>query len=525
MPTIKRTERVAPAKITGLKSISTVERLGKGSGTRGKNRQTNAPRGNRLVKVCVLAVLLTVITAPTLLPKYSVVDNDLWIHIKVGDWILQHKAFPHTGLFSRTAANRPWMAYSWLYEVVLSVFHSQLHLIGISVYGLLLTLAVAYSMFWMTRRLSGWFWKACVLATLTCAAFLFRVYPRPVFFSMVLFTITLTLLLEARRTRRMRSLYWLPALFLLWANSHIQFIYGLFTVCLFVAVQLAQEMASRRRFAMRFLPPSSLASRPLLIILAGCMLATCIGPYFYHLYSIVFGYATSTFPYKHLAESQALSFRTYVDFVQLLLTGLAFFALMRKKKLDLFLLLLLVAGCILGFRSQRDAWFVCIPAAACLAEAFGGPEREPHETIRERAGLAFALALLISLYARLMGVNTPNLRLAVAAVYPVRAINFLRNHPQPGPIYNTFSWGDFIAWYMPDQPVAIDGRTDLYGDEIDNRFFLTENGDPSWVDDPYLKESQLLLLPRETPLALLLSADSRFNVVYQDDVAMVFVKE
>jgi hypothetical protein len=72
--------------------------------------------------------------------------------------------------------------------------------------------------------------------------------------------------------------------------------------------------------------------------------------------------------------------------------------------------------------------------------------------------------------------------------------------------------------------VAIDGRTDLYGDEIDTRFYLTENGDASYVDDPYLKEAQLILLPKQKPLAVLLGSDSRFSVIYEDSQAVVFVK-
>jgi hypothetical protein len=78
---------------------------------------------------------------------------------------------------------------------------------------------------------------------------------------------------------------------------------------------------------------------------------------------------------------------------------------------------------------------------------------------------------------------------------------------------------------MPEQPVAIDGRTDLYGDEIDYRFYKTENGDPSWEDDSYLNEARLVLLPRQTRLAGLLNKDSRFNLIYQDELAMVFVKK
>jgi hypothetical protein len=123
-----------------------------------------------------------------------------------------------------------------------------------------------------------------------------------------------------------------------------------------------------------------------------------------------------------------------------------------------------------------------------------------------------------------MGFSAPNLRLAVDSVYPVRAVNFIHAHPQPGPLYNTYSWGDFISWYMPQYPVAIDGRTDLYGDEIDNRFYMTENGDPSWIDDPYLNESKLVLVPKEKPIAGLLKSDSRFNVIYEDSLSVVLVR-
>ena len=492
------------------------------------NRNPGAPRRgflSRALRVLALAVLLAVVAAPSMLPKYSVVDNDLWLHLKVGDWTLEHHAVPHTGILSRTVADRPWVAYSWIYEVLLSFFHSRFHLTGITVYGLLLTLAVADSVFWMTRRLSGTFWMACLLATACCAAFLFRVYPRPVFFSMMLFTITLTLLLESRRTGRLRLLYFLPPIFVLWANVHIQFIYGIFVVALFVAVSLLQEWAGRTRFTSTLLPVS-LPSRKLLPILGACVLGSCLGPYSFHLYPVVFEYATSRFPYAHVREFQALDFRGYVDFVQLLMMGLAFFALGRKKQIDLFFLALLSIASVVGFRTQRDSWFICIPAAACLAAEFARENRDgvENETVAEKAGIVAALALLLLLYARVMDVNPPNLRLAINSVYPVQAGNFLHDHPLPGPLYNTYDWGDFISWYMPQYPVAIDGRTDLYGDDLDNRFYMTENGDASYVDDPYLNEANLVLLSKQKPLAHLLTSDSRFNLVYQDSQSMIFVR-
>ena len=154
---------------------------------------------------------------------------------------------------------------------------------------------------------------------------------------------------------------------------------------------------------------------------------------------MILNYTTSKFLYAYIAEFQPVRFSMYTDFVQLLLALFAFFRLLRGRPLDPFLLGLLLVATVAGFRTARDAWFICIPATACLAEVFGSPTPEPRETIIEKAGLAVVLAVLIFLYARLMNVNAQDMRLAIASHCPVRAINFLRDHPQPGRLYNTSS--------------------------------------------------------------------------------------
>ena len=197
----------------------------------------------RPLQLAALAGFLTFIGGFAFYTKLCVIDNDIWWHLKVGDWIVAHMAVPHTGILSRTAANRPWVAYSWGYEVLMSLAYKWLGLLGIGLYGTLLTIAVAYATYWMLRRVSSQFWVALVLAALTSWAFLFNGMPRPVFFSIVLFCITLELLLNANRTGRIEGLYWLPLIFFVWANLHIQFIYGLFLVGLLVATTGVQRLA------------------------------------------------------------------------------------------------------------------------------------------------------------------------------------------------------------------------------------------------------------------------------------------
>ena len=214
----------------------------------------------RLLQLLTLAGLLAGLGAYCFTLKYCVLDLDLYWHLGVGNWILQHHAVPRTGILSQTAASRPWVAYSWGYEVLLSLVYKWFGLLGIGVFGVLLTLAVACCVYWMLHRLSGRFWVAISLAVVTCSAFLFSLMPRPVFFSMVLFMVTLTLILEAQRSGRVRTLYWLPLMFALWANIHIQFIYGLFLLGLLLGINLLQRLTGKLGVAPDF-PVAADASR------------------------------------------------------------------------------------------------------------------------------------------------------------------------------------------------------------------------------------------------------------------------
>src|SRR5271157_2388682 len=270
-------------------------------------------RGLQLV---TLAALLAVVGWRSFQLKFCVLDLDIWWHLKAGDWIVQHLSVPHTGILSRTAANRPWVAYSWGYEVMLSRAYAWFGLLGIGVFGTLLTIAIAFAVYWMARRLSGRFWVSCLLAAATCSAFLFDLMPRPVFLSIVMFTVTLTLILNAQRSGQVRTLYWLPLVFLCWANLHIQFVYGLFLLGLLLGVNLVERGAARLGIETGFLSPPTLPAGALAAVFGACVIATLIGPNFYHLYGVIANYSRAKVAYSAIIELQPLSFRVYSNYVE-----------------------------------------------------------------------------------------------------------------------------------------------------------------------------------------------------------------
>ncbi len=478
----------------------------------------------RLIQFIALAAMLVCVAKGAVDHKFSVRDPDMWWHVKTGDWIVAHHAVPHNGLFSWTAADRPWVAYSWGFEVILSRAYQWFHLMGLGLFGVFLTLIIAYLQFWSLRRLSGRFWEAWLLTACSLYTILVVLGPRPIFVSIMLYILLLTALLETNRSGHVKNLYWLPIIFLVWANIHIQFVYGLFVLGLFVGCQIASRWAERTRLAPELFNPSSLPVKPLLLIFGACVAATLIGPYTYHLYQVIFLYSKAKYSYQIIIELQPLTFRLPNHFVQLLLTAAGFCAVAWRKKLDLFKFALMIAASFLAFRTLRDCWFVSTTAAAFIAD-FPAPDfkRDRQESLAEGGLLLATLAIFLVLLSQNSDFNERSLDRNASLEFPVDAVNYLRQHPLPGPLYNNLDWGGFLTWYMPQFPVAIDGRNDLYGDDLDRIFFEAQSA-LVYKNDPYLLQSGFVLLAKKYPLATVLRFDTRFQLMYEDKIAVVFAR-
>jgi hypothetical protein len=313
-------------------------------------------------------------------------------------------------------------------------------------------------------------------------------------------------------------------MFLVWANAHIQFVYGLFVLGLFVACQATLRWTKRIDFVSATLSPPSLPVPPLVLVFGACVLATLINPYSYRLYDVVFLYSKAKYSYQIIRELQPLTFTASNQLVELLLTAAGFYALGWGKKLDLFKLALMIAASFLAFRTVRDCWFVSTTAAAFIAD-FPVHDSNPDrgESPAEGGLLLAVLAFFLFVLSQNFKFNERSLDATVSTELPVDAVNYLRRNPLPGPLYNNLNWGGFLIWYMPQFPVAIDGRNDLYGDDLDRKFHEAENG-VQYKNDPDLLQAGFILFDKKYPLATLLRFDPRFKLMYEDQIAVVLTR-
>ena len=166
----------------------------------------------------------------------SLNNADIWWHLSSGLWILQHHSFPHSGIFSQSSV-QPWIASSWAFDVPLAIAYKLTGLAAIPLRLMGFKTALAVLTFSLAGELRGKFWSAAGLS-IVAQYILGYMQPGPAYFSALFFGIELLILFRARRSEDARVLWWLPLLFLLWANLHVQFVYGIVVLLLFLAALL-----------------------------------------------------------------------------------------------------------------------------------------------------------------------------------------------------------------------------------------------------------------------------------------------
>jgi hypothetical protein len=490
----------------------------------------------------VLLFAVAAVIEATRLSSLSALSNgEVWRHLRTGMWIMQNHGVPHTGLFSQSP-ELPWRAASWGYDLLVAVAYRILGLLSIPVLLMIFKLKLAMVIFLVAGGLRGRFWLAVALSA-TVQYILGSVQPGPGYCSILMFATELFLLTESRRTGRVRPLYWLPPLFLLWANLDIQFVYGLLLLLLFLADNFLREPS--RRAGVTYLQQERGAVSPANVgmVTALCGIATVVTPYFYHPYGIFFASVTSA-ANRDLPDFHAMGFRQPQDYTLLLLTMAAFLALGLRRSRDPFHIVLMTGCAMLSFQAQRNNWLSALASVAVIAEAAQArvkmtaavdraddQRNDPKNRVLPwypAVSLVWAGVLAIVLLT-LAALRTPRDREALLAKigqgYPVQACNYIQGHRLPQPLFNPYEWGGFLIWYLPEYPVAVDGRAELYGDDSLAQYFKMMNADIPYTAYPPLTQARTLLLQRHSLMGEALSTLPRFKVAYSDDVAVVLLPQ
>jgi len=450
-------------------------------------------------------------------------DPDIWWHIRTGEWIVQHHQIPRVDPFSAPTLGRPWVDYSWIFDVGSYWVIAHFDLISIIWFETLMRLAATAVLFSLLRSLMPGFWKAAALTGVAMLGMAWVFPPRPGAISVVLFVLELYLILSAQRRSDPRLLWFLPALFALWANIHVEFVTGLFMLGVLCCEPIAEKLLRTDRVAG---PTLTTYHRQLWFAFFGSLLAVMVNPYGPDLIRTVFQYARDTRIYDVIIEFQAMHFRTINDWAVLFLLMLGCFALGRTRRLSPAWTVLMGWAAWMSFRSLREVWLVAILAAVVFAKSQGEEETTLDKSvpIEPSMRLAVGATVIVVLLAGITvwPLSSQRLLRQVANIYPLGAVNYIHQNHLQGPMLNELSWGGFLIYAAPEIPVSMDGRTNVHTQDEILRAMPLWDGEPGWHDRPELVQANLVITSRVWPLAVLLRSDPRFRIAYEDDTSVLF---
>ncbi|MBN2147170.1 MAG: hypothetical protein JW726_07260 [Anaerolineales bacterium] len=465
--------------------------------------------------------------------------NDLWWHIKVGEYIYTQHTIPETNIFAWTLPpEQPFFYAAWLGELLLYLLYRAGGIeMTLFVRNLLIVVTFGLLAWEAKRRSMSWRIAAFVLAL---AAIISMTVPlvRTQMWAWLPFVLFFILL--SRYTCQEFHAHWLlllPLLMVFWVNVHGTFIMGLVLAGSFL---LGEGLRALLRLE------SALPWRKITwlgVIVALVAVCTLANPRTIE----IFGYITNLMsdqPVQQLVDEwksptpQGLANITFYISVLLLIVALAY----SRYKPTPTEMILLVGFLWLAWDGQRSMIWYALIAIPILAQAisqlpFAMPSFTPHRKITNTilAAILFVPYIFVqpwlvedfplpeSYWEQILRDSPQGPMLA--ADTPVAAVAYLEQNPG-GHIFNEMGFGSYLIWALPEQGVFVDTRIELYPYQQWIDYIQISQGIRyNQLLEQYGADRVLLHTNLQAGLSQALAEDPTWTMEYEDRFAQIWFKK
>jgi hypothetical protein len=337
-------------------------------------------------------------------------------------------------------------------------------------------------------------------------------------------------------------LWMFPIVTVLWTNLHGGFFVGILLIGAYGVGELLQFFfladGPGRQEAGR-------NARAYLLSAAGCVVASVVNPYTYHLHVHMAQYLRDPWNSQHIVEFLSPDFhQPRVLFFEAYLAAAgaaAVWCLSRRRFVEPMLIALWAHG---GLLAARNIAIFVIVAAPIVGEALQyAVEHAAEANVPERLRrLAAKFNAVAAKTAELEA--APRWRLASVAGFAMAAALMFAPHPpekfraefnprrypeqalaaiRPDAATRIFThdeWGDYLIW--KGRRTFVDGRSDFYGDEFEQKYLDILRLQLGWEKTLSEFGVDTILMPLDAPLTGALKQSSHWRVVYDDGMALVF---
>ena len=465
-------------------------------------------------------------------------DGDTGWHLRTGDWILEHRAVPHTDLFSFSMPDKAWYAWEWGWDVAFAAVNKWTGLAGVAFLNVLLLSLVSVLVFRLIRRYSDNDLLAFAFTMLAVCGSIIHWLARPHLISWVFALVFCHLILSFERGNR-AALLATPLLVVIWTNLHGGFFLGIFLLVASALGEAAQvtfgadkpTLSSYRR-SFEYVGYSLV-----------CTAATLLNPYGWQLHQHVARYLSNSSLLDSITEFQSISFHQpgSIFFESMLMIGVAAaFWCFVQRRVAMGITVLFWAHEAL-FAGRNIPLFMLLSAAPaalltqdllnklrdCAAiDRLTGSIQEIVQELKplERVGRSYLLSGAALLFVGLnLAAGTPGFRPEFNPTdFPAATLQLAHN-AGVNHLFTIDQWADYLIYrYYPNQRVFMDGRTDLYGTGLVNKYqrIMTAQYDCEALLNKFSIDG--VLVKPDTPLATVLKHSPGWQVLFDNGSAILF---
>jgi hypothetical protein len=449
----------------------------------------------------------------------TLVDPDLWGHVRFGLDILRDRQLAHEDPYSYATTGQRWINHEWLAEVMFGLAWlaggaAGLIALKLSVAFLTVGALCAHLRALQIHPVHGVIFFI-LLATPVLTPFFFLV--RPQIFTFLLFAVTL-LVIRAAEDGRYRWLWSAPPIVALWINFHGGVLAGVGMLGLWAAVHVPLHWHARWRIV-----PPALAT----------LFALLLNPYGVDLPAFLLTTATVARPeildWQPLALVSRLG-AMYAVVLATLALGLAF---SRKPRRPVPVVLCLFTATLPLIAVRHLPLFsmtALVFASEHVADAWQrlvSDRGTPAEPPRSRALVALPAVAAVALLAlgHAHGAFT-RIRIENFDV-PAAAVGLLARSGVTGNLAIEFDWGEYAIWHLgPRIKVGMDGRREtVYAPAFYEDYVDFAMGVRDWDAVLTRHPTDFALLAKKRPTYNLLKLTPGWQLVFEDAKTALFVNQ
>jgi len=488
----------------------------------------------------ILIVTLLLIFA---MAARTALDSDMWWHLRAGEISWTNAKPVLEGAFSYTRAGQYWLNHSWLSEVGMFLLYKWGGLWALS--GMVAVLAVIAAAFVYFQMEGPDLIKAFVMI-LSSLVLALVWSPRPEMASLVLMAVV-GYLLYLFKWKKRNYLWLLPVIFILWANLHGGYALGLILIGMMVAGETLNHILG-------FNDNETLKWKDLgwLVMWSGIsVLALLVNPNGANIWLAPFETVSVTALQHYVQEWASPDFHdiTQQPFLWLLFLLVASIGL-SGRRLDATDLLTVICFAYMAFIARRNFGPFALVTAPIITRHLGMAlsgwlarikipgwvqtkiKKEiqasnigtgPH-FLRWQKVINLSLVAFLAFigFSKLYIVDLPAITDgAMESAYPVQAVKWVEAHHPQGNMLSEYNWGGYFSWLARDYPVFVDGRTDLFGDEIIDQWIQVIQAEDGWQAVLDRWNVRLILVQTDRPIVQILGQKG-WKQLYKDNQAILF---